>query len=378
MSLTSQIGDLGVATQEGWGSDHYLTDNDLAQYLWFPTLRIPQFAARNADELPKEISGRRGGWGSYVTNVAADGTVEMLGRGRSLIPIFMSLMGSGISAVTGTGNNCEQWLFDASEDYNWLSLWKNVGDDYAERYGDALVDGVTITMNNSQPARFAFDMLACNSLTTAKFKEGGGGAYLDNSDKVRDAAEPLMVVGDLAQVYLGKTIPGGAEFLMPVRNAEFRLSNGSSRDEFVIGSLTRHDVTKLDLIMQMTAEVVITDGELYGTVMYDDKDLTAGKTMTTHLTAMEDFYIKMKGHTALDYDANGTAMHNMLKVQFGRVQVVTFPFELQGNNLLTAQVMIRGHLQADGSSPVSAELICAKAGSGDEVCFLGPGYANRE
>jgi hypothetical protein len=392
MSLTSQIGDLGIATQVGKGSTNWLQDANLTSlacpYIWLPTLRIPQFAARNADELPKEISGRRGGWGSYVTNVAADGTVELLGRGRSLIPLFMSLMGSGISAATGSGNNQEKWEMDTSEDYNWLSLWKNVGDGYAERYSDAMVDGVTITMNNSQPARFAFDILACDSKITKRFRLNPSGPdasdYLDNDDKVRDAIEPLMVVGQLAKVYMGQTLDD-EPFEMPVRNAEFRLSNASSRDEYVIGSLYRHDITKLDLTMQMTAEVVVEDAQMYTQVMYGSKAYpTVGRSMTTELTKMTGFYIQMEGPEVLAGEKPWAAdrsggLRNLLKIAFAEVQVVTFPFELQGNNLLTAQVMIRGKLQRNNASPVHIDMVVPKrdATPGAIIApgeFTGEGY----
>jgi hypothetical protein len=71
-------------------------------------------------------------------------------------------------------------------------------------------------------------------------------------------------------------------------------------------------------------------------------------------------------------------IHPRLRITFAEVQVVTFPFELQGNNLLTAQVMIRGRLQTNGESPVHIDLVVPNPVAGQPGSagypFVGPGY----
>jgi hypothetical protein len=338
MSLTSQIGSFGIAKQTAFGTPNS-TAGDL---IWFPTLRIPQFATRNTDELPKEISGVRGSQGSYVVNVATDGVVEALGRGKSLIYLLHSLLGSGASAALSGG--VSQWTFVETEDYNWLTAVKQVGDKYAERYQDILVDGLTLTANNGGPARFAWDMIG----TKATYQDPA--TYASHS-KV-DTQAPLQVVGELAEVGFGAYTGMAAA----CRSVEARISNGSTRDEFVIGDIHRQDVTKLDMVLEMTCEVFVNSEDEYLDLLYGSSAPAPGSEMTPTLQEETDFYLQIQGANVI----GSTVYHNLLKINFEEVQLVTFPIELVGNNMLVATMMVRAHLPVSGSgSPVTATLVCA-------------------
>jgi len=367
MSLTSQVGALAVAkqTQRDGGVGTYVADT-LSDYIWFPTLRIPQFATRNADQLPPEIGGQRGSFGSYVVNVAVEGTVEMLGRGLSLCPLLHSLMGTEVTAEAISG--VSTYIYTISETYQWLGIIKKVSTFYAERYDDCLVDSLTVTMNNGQPARLAFDILGCNSTRIEVPTSEQTSAYWDRIN-------PLQVVGPLASISFGHlTGDEAATFKMPVRSGEVRIGNGSSRDEYVIGSFYRYDITKSDLILEMTAEVIVTNVELYNTVYYGAETIdftpeTGNAEMSPTLTECDHFQVMCSGAVNIGGDPDthvgigvgAQAVKNSLTIEFATVQLVTFPFELVGNNLLVSSVMIRGHLQTDESSPVTVTLVCPNA-----------------
>lgn len=320
MGLSSLKSAIGIGLQSARGAPA-----SEANMHYFPVLSGNVTGEQLAQTLPPEVGGALFSRGSYKAGVRGRGDVTMLPRPNTIGYILRSLFNrETVAAATGANSS---GLYDhrfyvgdtANHTKRWATLRRYVNSIYGEQIEDATVGQFSLEVAAASIAQAQVQFLG------ARFSEVAG-------DDVATADAPVFLT------CAATVSQGGLDFI--VDRFTFQIGAQLTDNEFRVGSYFLDEITLLQRMVQITADVRIKSRDLFAYVYRNGAVAPTGSAVGDWSPVIYRTDVSLQLNT-------GEANPEYLKLELPGVDFLTLPVQVAGADLIRAQLTAQVTLAAD-------------------------------
>lgn len=338
MSLSALKGAVGVGFQSAKGVP-------AANIHYFPVLNAGITGEQMSQTVPPEVGGSYFSRGSYKAGLRSRGEVSLIPRPNSIGWLLKSLFKGELVAPSGIRNKHAFTVGDdALTPQRWLTVRRMVNNAYGEEMLDARV------------GTFRLDIAAAGLVQASVSFLGGDHAEILGADVfVEDAPVFLTCITDVSS--------GGAPFI--VDRLTIEMGAQLTDNEFRVGSYFLDDITLLQRMVQISADVRLKSRDLFSKVYRNGAAAPAsgarGKWSPTIYRS--DLRVQMLTGEATQPQA--------LELIIPGLDFLTFPVQEAGADLIRAQLTAQVTLGADNNNaqgtlqPITVNLLNDEANGYD-------------
>lgn len=320
MGLSSLKSAIGVGLQSARGA---AAAN--ANMHYFPVLSANVTGEQLAQMLPPEVGGTLFSRGSYKAGVRGRGDATFLPRPNTVGFLLRSLFNhETVAAATGANSS---GLFDhrfyvgdsAAHTKRWMTMRRYVNNIYGEQIEDATVGGFRLEVAAASIAQAQVQMLG------AKHSEIAGADQAAEDDQVF-----ITCSASVSQ--------GGLDFI--VDRFSFDIGANLTDNEFRVGSYFLDEITLLQRMVSITADVRIKSRDLFAYVYRNGAAAPSGAALGAWDPVIYRTDVSLTLNTA---ETNP----QQLILTLPAVDFLTLPVQVAGADLIRAQLTAQVTLGAD-------------------------------
>ncbi len=320
MGLSSLKSAIGIGLQSARGAP--AAEEDM---VYFPVLSGNITGEQLAQTLPPEVGGTLFSRGSYKAGIRGRGDATFLPRPNSVGYLLRSLFNrETVAAATGANSS---GLYDhrfyvgdtAAHTKRWATLRRYVNNIYGEQIEDATVGSFRLEVAAASIAQAQVQMLG------ARFSEIAGDDVASLDDQVF-----LTCNASVSQ--------GGLDFI--VDRFTFEIGAQLTDNEFRVGSYYLDEITLLQRMVQITADVRIKNRDLFAYVYRNGGVAPTGSALGAWSPVIYRTDVSLTLNT-------GETNPQQLKLELPGVDFLTLPVQVAGADLIRAQLTAQVTLGSD-------------------------------
>jgi hypothetical protein len=316
MSLSSLKAALGVGFQSGQG--HAADDADMT---YIPVLNANVAPEQLAQNLPPEVGGAYFSRGAYKAGVRSRGDLALIPRAQSVGLLLRSLF--HLEQVAPSGNMTSHRFTPGDSTASapkWLTLRRMVGNYWGEQMIDARIGSFRIDVAAANVANVSVQLL-------------GGGFHEIPGAEVFVPDEPFFITCS------ADVIDGNGTTVI-VDRLSIEIGVQLTDNEFRVGSYFLDDITQLQRMAQITADVRIKSRDWFSRVFRNGAAAPGAGAQGAWDPVLyrAGLYLTLRSNEVVP---------QLLRLNFAALDYLTLPVQVTGAELVRAQLTATVTLDAD-------------------------------
>ena len=318
MSLSSLKGAIGVGAQSAKG-----ISADPASMVYLPVMNANVMGDQMAQNVPPEVGGTYFSRGAYKAALRSRGELALNMRPNTIGWLFTSLLNREQVSAVGGGSNLYDHKFTVGDSSAYPHRWLTVNRMVNNAYGEQMSDG--------RVGSFRIDVAAANIAQASVQLIGGQHGEIAGADVVaQDGPVFVTCAADVTE--------GGAPFIVDRIGVE--LGAQLTDNEFRVGSYYLDDITLLQRAVTIQADVRIKARDLWAKVYRNNGAAPTGSGIGAWSPVLYRTGLVLTLQTA-------ETTPQFLKIEIPGIDFLTLPVQMQGADLIRAQLSASVTLASD-------------------------------